>query len=103
MLNVTDASFESEVLNSDIPVVVDFWADWCNPCKAMLPTLESLSTEMGNVKFVKMCVDENTIIPAEYTIRSIPTLIIFKNSEVVDFITGLQSKEKLKSSICKFI
>ena len=81
---VTDATFDAEVKNSDIPVVVDFWAEWCGPCKQIGPALEELSAEMdGKVKIVKVNVDENPNSPAQMGVRGIPALFIFKNGEVV--------------------
>merc|ERR1711974_377458 len=83
-MGVTDATFYAEVKNSDIPVVVDFWAEWCGPCKQIGPALEELSSEMdGKVKIVKVNVDENPNSPAQMGVRGIPALFIFKNGEVV--------------------
>ncbi len=78
--HVTDASFEADVLKSDLPVLVDFWADWCPPCKAIAPSLEELSVELaGQVRIVKLNVDDNPQTAIAYGVRSIPTLILFKN------------------------
>ena len=77
---VTDEKFEAEVLKADLPVLVDFWAPWCGPCKAMNPILEELEQEMGSkVKFVKINVDENGVTPEKFNVLSIPTFIVFKN------------------------
>ena len=97
---VTDATFDAEVKNSDIPVVVDFWAEWCGPCKQIGPALEELSSEMdGKVKIVKVNVDENPNSPAQMGVRGIPALFIFKNGEVVSNKAGAAPKAALQSWI----
>lgn len=94
--NVTDANFQEEVLNSGEPVLVDFWAEWCGPCKAVAPILDELSTELaGKVKIVKLNVDENPSTMTKYGVRSIPTMIIFKNGEPVDMKVGAGPKASL--------
>ncbi|XPV74896.1 MAG: thioredoxin [Desulfovibrio sp.] len=101
-MEVTDATFEAEVLNSDVPVIIDFWAPWCGPCRAMGPVIDELATEFeGKVKIVKMNVDENSASPSKYGIRAIPTLIMFKDGEVVDQTTGAVSKSTIKDMIAK--
>jgi thioredoxin 1 len=94
---VTDADFENEVLKSDTPVLVDFWAEWCPPCKAIAPALEELSTEFsGKVKIAKVNIEENPQIPTKYGVRSIPTLIVFKDGEMVSQNVGALSKPDLE-------
>ena len=97
---VTDANFDAEVKNSDLPVVVDFWAEWCGPCKQIGPVLEELSVEMSvKVKIVKINVDENPNSPAEMGVRGIPALFLFKNGEVVSNRAGAAPKATLQSWI----
>jgi len=99
-LEVTDSNFEEEVLKCDLPVLVDFWAPWCGPCRAMGPVIDELSNEYaGQVKISKMNVDENPASPSKYGIRAIPTLILFKGGEVVEQITGAVSKSSIKELI----
>lgn len=97
---VTDGSFEAEVLKNDQPVLVDFWAPWCGPCRAIAPILEELTKEFEDkVKIMKMNVDENPNTPSKYGIRAIPTLILFKNGGVAGQVTGAVSKSNLKEMI----
>jgi thioredoxin 1 len=99
---VTDANFESEILKSDIPTLVDFWAPWCGPCKVVGPTVEELAGEYsGRIKVGKMNVDENPVTPGKYGIRGIPTLIAFKDGEVVDQVVGAVPKGSIEALIKK--
>ena len=97
---VIDADFENTVLKSSIPVLVDFWAPWCGPCRAVGPIIDELATEfLGKVLVVKMNVDENPATPTKYGIRAIPTLIIFKGGEVLEQITGAVTKNTIKDML----
>lgn len=99
-MNFTDENFEEEVLKSDLPVLVDFYADWCGPCKMMEPVIEELAKEYkGKWKIGKCNVDESHRIAVEYGIQSIPTLLFFKDGKVVDKAMGFQSKELLKGKM----
>jgi len=96
VLHATDATFEKLVLESPVPVLVDFWADWCAPCRALAPTIEALAREMGErARIVKVDVERARQVAGEYGIRSIPTVALFQGGEVADVLVGLQSKEKL--------
>lgn len=98
--NVTDSDFEDQVVNADTPVLVDFWADWCAPCKMIAPIVEELADEFdGKVKFTKLDVDSNPKSAMAYGIRGIPTLLIFKGGQPVDQIVGAVPKKALKSKI----
>lgn len=92
---VTDASFESDVLRSERPVIVDFWAPWCGPCKRISPILEEMSEEREDVQFVKLNVDDNPQTAATFQVMSIPTLLLFKNGQVAHQIVGALPKNRL--------
>lgn len=99
-VTVSKDSFQSDVLEAGEPVVVDFWAEWCGPCKMIAPALEELATEFeGKVKIAKVNIDENPELAAQYGVRSIPTLIMFKNGEVADMKVGAAPKTALSSWI----
>ncbi|MBC2703132.1 thioredoxin [Desulfobacula sp.] len=100
IIELDDDSFEDKVLKSNKPVMVDFWAPWCGPCKAIAPTVDALEKEYGDkMAFVKINVDENPVSPSKYGVQAIPTLIFFKNGEIADQITGMVAKEKLEETI----
>jgi thioredoxin 1 len=102
--DVTDENFKSEILDSTIPVLVDFWAAWCGPCRAIAPVVEELAAQYeGQVKIGKCNVDENPKTPGQYGIRAIPTLILFKNGTVAEQITGAVSKTTLENAIKKVV
>lgn len=99
---VSDSSFEADVLKADLPVMVDFWAPWCGPCKAIAPMVEELAAEYdGKIKIAKMNVDDNPATPGKYGIRAIPTLILYKGGQVVDQITGAVGKKQLSGMLDK--
>lgn len=104
VLHINDADFESVVVNSDIPVLLDFWAPWCGPCKMIAPVLDELAPEFaGKVKIVKMNVDDNQAAPAQFGVRSIPTLLLIKNGQVVATQVGALPKTQLANFINQHI
>ncbi len=104
VMDIEDDSFDSEVLQSDKPVMVDFWAPWCGPCKAIGPVVEELAGTFGDkIKFTKCNVDNNPVTPGKYGIKAIPTLILFKEGNVVEQITGMVAKSKLEEAINKVL
>jgi len=104
VLQVTDANFEQEVIKSEMPVMVDFWAEWCGPCKVVGPTVEELAKEYeGKVKIAKMDVDSNRETPTKFGIRNIPTLILFKNGDVFQTIVGAHPKSHLEEELKKLL
>lgn len=94
-LHITNENFESEVLKSDVPVVVDFWATWCGPCQMLLPVIEELADEADGFKVAKVNSDENPELVTKFGIRTIPTLLVFKNGEVVNKSIGVISKDEI--------
>ena len=96
---LTEQNFEAEVLKSDIPVLVDFWATWCGPCKMQAPIIDELAEEVTSVKFAKLDVDQNIQLAQKYRVMSIPTLLLFKGGELVGSAIGLQSKDRVKDMI----
>lgn len=95
-IDVTDEKFQSEVLDSDVPVLVDFWADWCGPCRMIAPSIKAIAEELdGQLKVAKIDVDENPMVPGRYAVTGIPTMMLFKGGEVVERKTGAMPKEMI--------
>jgi thioredoxin 1 len=100
--SITDTEFEAEVLKASLPTLIDFWAPWCGPCKAMNPILEELEKEYeGRVNIVKMNVDENSEVPGKFNVMSIPTFILFKDGKALSSVVGARSKGDMKKELDK--
>jgi thioredoxin 1 len=101
---VTDSTFKQEVLESEVPVLVDFWAPWCGPCRMVGPIVEEIATQYeGQIKVVKVNTDENPAVASQYGIRSIPTLMVFKDGQRVDMVVGAVPKTTLSSTLDKYL
>ncbi|MBJ7492074.1 MAG: thioredoxin [Cyanobacteriota bacterium] len=101
---VSDASFEQDVLKSDVPVLVDFWAPWCGPCRMVAPIVDEIAKEFdGKIKVFKLNTDENPNVASQFGIRSIPTLMVFKDGQKVDTVVGAVPKTTLSSTISKYL
>ena len=104
IVNVTEASFEADVLKSATPVLVDFWAEWCGPCKMLIPVLNELATEYaGKVKIAKVNVDQAGMLASQYGVQSIPALFFFKGGQVVAQVVGVRSKKDLKAQLDQIV
>lgn len=103
-VSVTDATFKEEVLESELPVLVDFWAPWCGPCRMVAPVVDEIASQYaGRVKVVKVNTDENSKVATDYGIRSIPTLMIFKGGQKVDILVGAVPKTKIEATLEQFL
>lgn len=104
IVEITDATFDADVLKSDKPVLLDFWAAWCGPCRAIAPIVDELATEFtGKLKVVKMDVDRNGATPMRYKVTGIPTLLVFKNGQVVEQLVGYRSKEDIQKAVQRHV
>ena len=103
-IEVTDATFEAEVLNSDKPVVIDFWAEWCAPCRQLTPIIEQLAEDYRDrIKVVKLNIDDSPLTPGKYEVRAIPTILAFQNGQVVQQIQGLRPKTEFEEMARKLL
>lgn len=101
---INDVNFESEVINSSKPVIVDFWASWCGPCKMLSPVIDEISDELSEkAKFVKVNVDNNPVASSQFRIASIPTVMVFKDGKIVETLVGFRPKQAIKSALEKHI
>jgi thioredoxin 1 len=104
ILDVTDATFEKEVLKSDLPVLVDFWAEWCAPCRTLAPVIKDLAkTYEGRLRVAKLDVDASPGVPAKFQIRAMPTLLFFKGGQVVDSIVGAVPRQKIEQKLATLV
>ncbi len=104
VIELSDDNFESEVINSDVPILVDFWAVWCGPCKQIAPTIDALATDYkGKLKVGKMDIDQHQNVPQKYGVKSIPTLLVFKGGQVVGQVVGAVPRTKLEEELKKHI
>jgi len=104
LLDVSDGNFEAEVLRADRPVLVDFWASWCVPCRALAPILENMAEEFQDrLKVVKFNVEENMEVPAKFGVRGLPTLLLFKSGQVAETLVGSQSKSSIRQAVNKIL
>ncbi len=104
VINISDEDFENLIIKSNKPALIDFWADWCQPCRILAPTVQALSEDFKDRLFVgKMNIDENPITPQQYGVRSIPALFLFKEGKLMEKIVGVRSKEEIKNIINKHI
>ena len=104
IVDVTDQNFEAEVLQSDTPTIIDFWAEWCAPCRAIAPIVKDLAEQYGEkVKIVKMNIDENPSTPAKYEVRAIPTVLAFRDGEVVEMLQGARPKGDFEEMVQKLL
>ena len=104
VIKMTDDAFQTKVIDNEMPTLVDFWAEWCGPCRALAPVIEEAGTNYaGKVQVCKMNIDENPDTPSKYSIRAIPTILLFKGGEVVEQLVGLVTKAKLDEAIEKHL